>query len=92
MDDDLEYFKELKKRLTEDLYAEINQKRQELIASTANLPRPLSEEQASNYANAETVMKSMHGNRAKKTIKAIVDLYSVITQTHEHQRMFQKGA
>ena len=90
MEEDLQVFNDLKKRLHDDLHNELDKKRQELIEQTADAPRPLSEADASKYANAETVIRGMSGVRASNTIARVVELYEAISLTLEHQRKLRK--
>ncbi|TDQ56865.1 hypothetical protein [Phaeovulum veldkampii] len=91
MKEDLPLFRKLKKRLRDDLAKDVEQKKKWLFEQTANAPRPLSDEQASNYANAETIIMAMNGKRASHTVSVIVDFYSAICQTVDYQREFSKG-
>ena len=91
MQEDLPLFKKLKKRLRDDLKKDVERKKKLLFEQTANAPRPLSEEQASNYANAETIIRAMNGKRASHTVSVIVDFYSAICQTVDFQCEFSKG-
>jgi len=86
MAEDLPLFYEIKKRLSDDLMFEIEQKRKLVMKQTENAPNPLSLYQASKYANAEVILRSMSGRKASKAIGMIVDFYTMISQTAEHQR------
>lgn len=90
MKDDLPLFKKLKRRLRDDLIKEINEKKKLILEQSADAPRPLSEEQASKYVNAETVIMVMNGRRAAHTVRIIVEFYSTISQTVEYQRLFSE--
>jgi len=89
--EDLPIFAKLKRRLHDDLKTDIEEKKQQVLEQTANAPKPLSVEQASKYANAETVIATMNGKRASHTIGVIVDFYSAICQTVDYQREISKG-
>ncbi|WP_374765331.1 hypothetical protein [Yunchengibacter salinarum] len=86
LEEDLPIFKRLKKHLYEDLMNRIQTEKMLVMEQTANAPRPLSEEQASKYANAGSVIMAMNGHRAKNIICLIVDFYSTINQTIEYKR------
>ena len=88
MKEDLPLFRKLKKRLRDDLTKDMEQKKKRLLEQTDNL---LSEEQASKYSNAESIIMAMNGKRASHTVSVIVDFYSAICQTVDHQREFSKG-
>ena len=88
MKEDLPLFKKLRKRLRDDLAKDVQRKKKWLLELTET---PLSEEQASKYANAETIIMAMNGKRASHTIGVIVDFYSALCQTVDYQREFSKG-
>lgn len=88
MKEDLAIFRKLKKRLRDDLTKDMEQKKKLLLEQTDNM---LSAEQASKYANAESIIRDMNGKRASNTVRLIVDFYSAICQTADHQREFSKG-
>ena len=88
MKEDLPLFRKLKKRLRDDLTKDMEQKKKRLLEQTDKL---LSEEQAAKYSNAESIIMAMNGKRASHTVSVIVDFYSAICQTVDHQREFSKG-
>ncbi|QKS10009.1 hypothetical protein HT745_16680 [Pseudosulfitobacter pseudonitzschiae] len=87
MEEDLPLLQEVRRRLHDDLHKDIDKKLAEVLAATASAPRPLSAEQASKYANADTVLRSMNGVRASNCVKVIVKLYCAIDQTMEWRRV-----
>lgn len=88
MKEDLPLFTKLKNRLHHDLTKDVERKKKELLEQTDSM---LSDDQASKYANAETIIRAMNGKRASHTIRVIVDFYSAICQTVDYQREFSKG-
>jgi len=88
--DDLSLFRKLKRRLYDELIRDVDKQKKLIREQTANAPRPFSEEQASKYANAETVIMAMNGQRAANTVRMIVDFYSTISQTVKYQRVFSE--
>lgn len=91
MKEDLPKFKELKRRLHDDLNRDIKEKQKLVLEQTANAPKPLSQKQASKYANAETVIMAMNGRRAAHTVSMIVDFYSTLSQSVDFERALTNG-
>jgi len=71
--------------MVDDLQAEIERKRREVLEQTRDAPRPLTNNQISKYVNAETVIRAMGGKRAKKAVEAIVEMYRAVVQTVDYQ-------
>lgn len=88
MPEDLPVFCNFKKLMLDDLHAEIARKSLKVREQTRNAPQPLTDAQISKYANAEIAIRAMHGKRAKKAVEAIVEMYSAVVLTVDHQAAF----
>jgi hypothetical protein len=88
MPEDLPVFQEFKKRMVDDLHAEIDSKRKLLHEQFKDGPSSLSDEQIAKYANAETVIRAMSGQRAKRSVDAIVEMYAAVVATVDYVAVF----
>jgi hypothetical protein len=89
MPEDLPVFRKLKKCMSDDLHRNIEEQRREVFEQTRDGPRPLTDFQISKFANAETVIRAMHGKSAKKAIEAIVEMYSAVVQTVDFETILR---
>lgn len=88
MPEDLPVFQEFKKRMVDDLHAAIDSKRKLLHEQFKDCPSSLSDEQIAKYANAETVIRAMSGQRAKRSVDAIVEMYAAVVATVDYVAAF----
>ncbi|ATX65505.1 hypothetical protein [Roseinatronobacter bogoriensis] len=86
--EDLPVFQEFKKRMVDDLHAAIDSKRKLLHEQFKDDPSSLSDEQIAKYANAETVILAMSGQRAKRSVDAIVEMYAAVVATVDYVAVF----
>lgn len=88
MPEDLPVFQEFKKRMVDDLHAAIDSKRKLLHEQFKDGPSSLSDEQIAKYANAETAIRAMSGQRAKRSVDAIVEMYATVVATVDYVAIF----
>ena len=88
MPEDLPVFQEFKKRMVDDLHEAIDSKRKLLHEQFKDGPGSLSDEQIAKYANAETAIRAMSGQRAKRSVDAIVEMYAAVVATVDYVAVF----
>lgn len=89
MKDDMQSFRDLKKRLDEDLHSDIEDARQKLCDKSEEMGiPPWTEFQLGTHANAETVIRRWHPKKAKKAVEAIIDLHNAVVLSLDSQRVF----
>lgn len=88
MAEDMPEFQKLKKCMLDDLHDAIRSRRVILSEQFKDSPNPLSKETISKYANAEAAIRAMSGQRAKRSVDAIVDMYAVVVSTVDYRAAF----
>lgn len=88
MAEDLPAFQELKKCMLDDLHDAIRSRSVLLSEQFKDSPNPLSKKTISKYANAESAIRAMSGQRAKRSVDAIVEMYAVVVSTVDYKAAF----
>jgi predicted exporter len=88
MAEDMPAFQELKKRMVDDLHDAIRSRSVLLSEQFKDNPAALSQEAVSKYVNAEAAIRAMIGQRAKRSVEAIVEMYAVVVATVDHKETF----
>jgi hypothetical protein len=91
LEEDRPKFKRYRKLLETDIVDAISERVDRIMEQTMSAPRPLSREQAQKHSNAEIVIRGMSGNRAKNSVRMIVEMYKEITFTLELRNFVQKN-
>lgn len=88
MAEDMPAFQELKKRMVDDLHDAIRSRSVLLSEQFQNNPAALAQETVSKYVNAEAAIRAMSGQKAKRSVEAIVEMYAVVVATVDHKEAF----
>jgi hypothetical protein len=91
MPEDLPVFHNLKRRLVDDLHADIESMRSRIAEQTKVALNPITGDQIPIHAHAENVIRAMRGRRAKDSVVAIVEMYKAVVSTGEYRASFQSN-
>lgn len=87
MYEDKKYFKKLESLFKNDLKIKIESYKKDSLFRAALEADEVSEEYVAKWVNAESVIKSMHGNAAKKYVEAIIQMYERLVSTADFEKL-----